>query len=108
MDENTLYYFFSSIAQVLAATTSLIVIILQYLLDGLKRYLIGDGQATYYRENEQEGGDRLDKKYLDRLRDSIEREDLNGIDAVLKQLNDKEELEDHTLASRQRGMQYHY
>lgn len=108
MSENTLYYFFSSIAQVLAALTTLIVIILQFRLDGLKRYLIGDGHATYNRAIAKEKGHSLDTINLDRLRDSLGREDLDGIEAVLMVLHDTEKAEGETTDTRPRGLQFLY
>ncbi len=94
ISDNTLYYFFSTAAQVLASTTALISIVLQFKLNSLKRFLIGDGQAVYNRAIANEyKNNPLNNQQLGRLRDSIEREDIEGIDAVLKTLQDKEEEE---------------
>lgn len=107
-NSSTIYYFFSTIAQVLAATTALVSISLQFQIGNIKRYLLGDGQATYDRASAGDKGYNLENKYLNRLRDSLGREDLDGIEEVLKVLHDTEEKESHTETTYRRGLQFLY
>jgi len=88
--DTTLYYYFSTIAQVVAATVALISIALQFKVNTNRKYLIGDGQAVYNRLIAHDAGYELDDKYVKRLRDAIEKEDLNGIGDILSLLKDNE------------------
>lgn len=108
ISDNTLFYFFSTIAQVLAATTALISIAIQFKISDIKKHLVGDGHATYKRANSTEIGYILDKKYLDRLRDSLARESLDGIEEVLKVLSNQEHNDGLSELERPRGLQFLY
>lgn len=83
--ETTLYYYFSTIAQVVAATVALVSIAIQFRIINLRRHLVGDGQAVYNRAIAgQRGYDVLDDKLKQRLSDALEREDLDGIGDVIR------------------------
>lgn len=84
ISDNTLYYFFSTIAQVLAATTALVSIVLQFRVNSLKKFLLGDGQALYKRWEDKESGYISNTKELKRLRDAIYREDYDGIKTAIE------------------------
>jgi hypothetical protein len=47
MTDTTLYYFFSTISQVLAAISALLAVFTQFKISEIKDFLIGDGKATY-------------------------------------------------------------
>ena len=82
--DNTLYYYFSTIAQVVAATVALVSIAIQFRIINLRRHLVGDGQAVYNRAIAGESGyEVLDDRQRQRLSDAIEREDLDGIGDVI-------------------------
>ena len=108
ISDNTLYYFFSTVAQILAATTALTSIVLQFKINGLQKYLVGSGQAIYERIKIKETGYIIDNKQQDRLRDALFRESLDEIEAVLLILKDIEGREGHSKDDRPRGLQYLY
>jgi len=91
ISDTTIYYLASTIAQVLAATCALSAILIQFKLSEVKRFLIGEGQSAYNRAiRGGKGYKNLGKKDKGRLSDSIGRENLDGIEEVLKVLYDQE------------------
>lgn len=106
--DNTLYYFFSTVAQLLAATMAILSVVLQFRINEIRKFLIGDGEATYNRILAAESGYVLQDKYKNRLRDSLGREDIEGIQSVLLILKDNEVSDGKTLENRPRGLQYLY
>jgi len=94
MELNTLLYFFSTVAQVLAAISALLAIFTQFRINEITNFLIGDGNATYVRLKDKEpgydilGGDH--EKLLSRLRDSISRKSILGILEVITILAEKQ------------------
>ena len=105
---DTLYYLFSTIAQVLAATTALVAIALQFKINALRKHLIGDGQAINRRAIRNDLDVSLSDQSFKRLEDSISREDLGGIKAVLKELSELEKESGATLEEKPRGLQHLY
>lgn len=91
ISDNTLYYFFSTIAQVLAATIALISIVLQFRINSIKKFLLGDGQALYKRWEDGEPGYKKNDKKLKQLRDAIYREDYNGIQKTIEFLAEEDD-----------------
>lgn len=109
MTDTTLYYFFSTISQVLAAISALLAVFTHFKISEIKDFLVGDGKATYERMLLKEPGYDLPidyKKYLDRLRDSIGRKSIAGILQVINVLATNEKDQGKTLESNRRGLQY--
>lgn len=106
MESNDLYYSLSTIAQVLAATTALVGAFSFFRINRVFDFLIGTGKAVFDRAEEK--GYDLDKKYKDRLRDSISRKDVSGIKEVIKFLSEKEAEQGHTKKTKPRGLQFLY
>ncbi|MCB2207663.1 MAG: hypothetical protein KQH67_05155 [Bacteroidetes bacterium] len=107
IDENTLYYFFSTIAQVIAALTALLAIFIQFKIVELKDFLVGDGNSVLNRTG-SDPSYSLNLKFTLRLRDSIDRKDLSGIKEVIELLSNNEKDAGHTLKNRPRGLQFLY
>lgn len=101
ISNSTLYYFFSTVAQVLAATAALSVIILQFKINEIKRFLIGSGHAMFRSMARGERYyDKLEPHKRNRLEDAIGREDINGIEEILNlltkyEIDDGIKLKDH-------------
>ncbi len=109
MESITLYYYFSTIAQVLAAISALLAVFTHFKISEIKDFLIGDGMATFKRMEAKETGYDLPKdykKYLDRLRDSIGRRSIIGIQEVIEELAKNEKSQGRTLKTNPRGLQY--
>ncbi len=91
-DNYILLYSLSTIPQVLAATSAIMVIFVQYRFGKLTDILIGDGKAAlerfndYIRDLEKRKAERLQK----RLRDSVFRKNIYGVQDVLNQLTNIE------------------
>ncbi len=45
-EATTLYYFFSTLAQVLAAITALVAVLVHFRISALRDFLIGDGESV--------------------------------------------------------------
>jgi hypothetical protein len=102
ISSNTLYYFFSTLAQVVAAATALIAVLVHFRITALRDFLVGDGESVLnmkkdYRE--ERGYDLLTSKNTDRLKGAVARKDISGIEKVLKELAELEKnksvSEDH-------------
>jgi len=109
MQANSLYYYFSTTAQVLAAISALLAVFTQFKISEIKDFLIGDGIATLERMKLQEAGYHLEtdsKKHTDHLRDSVGRKSIMGILEVLEVLSKNERDAGKTLASNPRGLQH--
>ncbi|MDZ7660747.1 hypothetical protein [Fodinibius sp.] len=52
--EATLYYFFSTLAQVLAALVALIAVLVHFRINALRDFLVGDGNAILRRTEQKE------------------------------------------------------
>lgn len=104
IDENTLYYTFSTIPQILGAMTALLVAFVHFRLLRLEDYLIGDGQSIINRIGDK--GVILNKQQEKRLVDAVARKNIYEIKAVLKGLSEKEKEEGYTKAQRPTGLQY--
>ena len=105
MDSNTLYYFFSTVAQVLAAICALVAVLSHFKINEIKTFLVGDGKAVYERMNNREQGHQLKDihehlKYLARLRDSVGRNSISGIKEVIELLASLE------VEPKKRGLKY--
>jgi hypothetical protein len=109
MQANSLYYYFSTAAQVLAAISALLAVFTQFKISEIKDFLIGDGIATLERMRLQEAGYHLEtdaKKHTDHLRDSVGRKSIMGILEVLEVLSKHERESGKTLVSHPRGLQH--
>ena len=103
---NTLYYFFSTLAQMIAAIVALIAVLVHFRISALRDFLVGDGEAVLKRkERREEGYNLLPVIHKNRLIDAIERKDITGIKKVIKLLACNEKKEGHTLEDRPRGFQ---
>ena len=86
---NTLYYFFSTLAQMIAAIVALIAVLVHFRISALRDFLVGDGEAVLKRkERREEGYNLLTVKHKNKLIDAIERKDIAGIKKVMKFLAD--------------------
>lgn len=116
MDKNTLYYTLSTIPQVVAAIGAILAVFLFRRLETLKNILIGDGTAILNRsaegeydslfENEEE---RREKRKQDRrLRDGINRKDINEVTGVVSFYVNKEQQADDAgiQTNKERGLQF--
>jgi len=109
ISDNTIYYFTSTIAQVLAATSALLAIFIQFRINEVKKFLIGEGSSVYRRKlDNHKGYEILGKLHIFRLSDSIGREDIDGIEEIIKVLRDNEINEGYTIETRQTGFQVLY
>ncbi|PLX00712.1 MAG: hypothetical protein C0594_15395 [Marinilabiliales bacterium] len=124
IDSTTLYYFLSTIAQVLAAIAALLAVFTHFKISEIKDFLVGDGQATHIRmvhsqetqlKNFSRGiikqftGYCLENqhdKYQDRLRDAVGRKSLKGIKDVIDLLAKQEKNQNKTIETNPRGLQY--
>ena len=109
MQANSLYYYFSTVAQVLAAISALLAVFAQFKISEIKDFLIGDGVAMLERMKLQETGYYVATdfiKYIELLRDSVWRRSILGVLEVLEVLSQKEIDEGKTLISNPRGLQY--
>src|SRR5690606_10519230 len=84
MTEDTLYYFFSASAQVLAALGGLVVIVVQDRISRNENFLLGTGKAFARRMEREEDGYPRDNRALGRIKDSVDRGDLVGILDAMK------------------------
>ncbi len=110
METNSFYYFFSTVAQVLAAITALLAIFAQFKIGELTSYLIGDGEATLKRMEKGDIGYLLpntdeETKWFGRLRDAIGRKSLLGILESLEMLSNHETQQGKD-KERPRGLTY--
>lgn len=111
MEPTTLYYFFSTVAQVMAAISALLAIFTQFKLSELNAFLIGDGMATYKRMSDEDEGYQLTdtlehKAHLDRLRDALSRRSILGILKVIDILAINEGNQGKNETTNPRGLQY--
>jgi len=96
----TLYYFFSTLAQVIAAATALIAVLVHFRISALRDFLIGDGESVLIRKkNKEQGYELLSETNKDRLQDAVYRKDISGIKEILNELatleKDKNVNKDH-------------
>ena len=108
MTPTTLYYFFSTTAQVMAAISALLAIFTQFKMNGIKKFLLGDGKAIYERMLKKEEGFELEhhERYINRLKDALFRESITGILQILELLARAEHDNGKTIESNPRGLQY--
>jgi hypothetical protein len=109
LQANSLYYYFSTVAQVLAAISALLAVFTQFKISEIKDFLIGDGIAMLERMKLQETGYFVATdfmKYIDLLRDSVGRRSIMGVLEILEVLSKNEKDEGKTLISHPRGLQY--
>jgi hypothetical protein len=86
-DPTTLYYFFSTLSQVVATTTALIAVLVHFRISALRDFLIGDGESVLIRKKNNESGyELLTDKNKTQLQDSVNRKDILGIKGILKEL----------------------
>ena len=105
-NQTTLYYFFSTIAQVIAAAVALIAVLVHFRISALREFLIGAGKSILNGKTEnREGYEILNNKYHNRLMDSVSRNDIGGIKDVLKCLSDIEK-KDCTIEVRPKGFHW--
>src|ERR1022692_624633 len=109
METTTLYYFFSTTAQVLAAISALLPVFTHFKITEIKESIIGDGIATLNRWEKPENGyppPIMDSNnYFERLEDSVGRKSINGIHDVIKKLAEFEKNQSRSLKDSPRGLQ---
>ncbi len=104
---NTLYYFFTTVAQTLAAIAALIAVVVHFRISALRDFLVGDGEAVLKGLEEHRAGYQgIPKKYKDRLINSNHRKDIGGIKSVIQCMAEKEKDAGHTLKDRPNGFQW--
>lgn len=108
MTDNTLYYLFSTIPQILVAVVALVGVFVFYRDSQLKEFLVGEGKAALTRIQRKEKGYVLNDFYINRLSDSIDRKNVHEIGKVLEILKNKEIEEGFTKEERPTGLQYVY
>lgn len=102
----TLYYFFSTLAQVIAALVALVAVLVHFRISVLRDFLVGDGDAIIYRKERIEAGyEILSNLMLQRLKDAVRRNDIIGIKNVIRELAGKESEAGYTLETRPNGFQ---
>lgn len=107
INPTTLYYFFSTIAQVIAAAVALIAVLVQFRILALRDFLIGDGKSIVDgKDDNREGYEILNTRTYYRLKDSVSRKDIGGIKEVLIQLSNSEKDGGYTAEHRPRGFQW--
>lgn len=109
--DNTLYYTFSAIPQVLGAIAAVIAAFIHFRIANLREYLIGDGKSVLHRWGNH--GYKLDdqhenQKQEKRLRDAIDRKSIPGIKDIILLLRDNEINQGYTKLDRPTGLQYLY
>jgi hypothetical protein len=110
--ETTLYYFYSTIAQVIAAAVAIIAVLAQFRISALHKILIGDGKAIYDTKIDPQFPSVkqayliLDDIHTKRLRDGISREDINEIRKILKLLAENEAKQGYDINDREHGFQW--
>lgn len=89
MNATALYYFFSTIAQVMAAISALLAIFTQFKITEIKDYLIGDGKAVFESTKNTEYGhsNSVIDEQLKSIKDSIDRKSILGIREAIKKLS---------------------
>lgn len=88
-EPTTLYYFFSTLAQVIAAVTALIAVLVHFRISALRDFLVGDGEAVLRRKkdyNNSKGYEILTEDNKDSLQDAVYRKDIVGIRRILNEL----------------------
>lgn len=109
MEINILFYFFSTVAQVLAAISALLAVFTHFKINEILEFLVGDGRATLQRMEKPENGYILKKdniKFHDRLRDSVGRKSILGIKEVIDLLANQEKEQRKTIESNPSGLQF--
>jgi hypothetical protein len=105
--QTTLYYFFSTIAQVIAASVALIAVLVHFRILALRDFLVGDGKSIVDgKDDKREGYEILNTISYYRLKDSVSRKDIGGIKEVLTQLSNSEKDGGFTIENRPRGFQW--
>lgn len=92
MNTTALYYFFSTVAQVMAAISALLAIFTQFKITEIKDYLLGVGKAIFERIKNNEEGHTSNtvQNQLNNIRDSVDRKSILGIRKVISALPDLE------------------
>ncbi|HTB31468.1 MAG TPA: hypothetical protein VK808_05540 [Bacteroidia bacterium] len=108
MEPTTLYYFYSTTAQVLAAISGLLAVFTFFKIAEVKELLIGDGMAALNRWEEKEDGyppfeDNI--KDFKRLRDAVGRKSIEEIKKVIKILAEYEIQKGRSLDAYPNGFQ---
>lgn len=107
LTQTTLYYFFSTLAQVIAAAVALIAVLVHFRILALRDFLVGDGQAIIFAKDENRAGyDILDDTNLARLKDAVWRKDIGGIKNVLTWLAQFEQKNYYGNYTGPRGFQW--
>ncbi len=99
ISNSTLYYTFSTNAQVLGALVAILAAFVHFRIIRLETYLIGDGKAILHRwenywKEYRENWDitpEIEKTLKERLEDAIDRKSINEIEDALKNLKWLEE-----------------
>ena len=92
ISDNTLYYLFSTSAQVLVAAIGLSAVFVQFKTSAIKKFLIGDGETTLVKVdgNTSGYGNILTVSDRNSLSDAVLRHDIVNIGKAIKILSDNE------------------
>lgn len=104
LGETSLYYFLSTLAQVLAAAMAIIAVFIQFRINSLSRFLVGDGKSLLKRWGTYRRTLGISSTHKSRLRDSIDRESLDGINEVVDKLAKKARENGETLEKKPNGL----
>jgi len=86
MDDTGLYYFFSTVAQVLAAVSALLAVFSQFKIKEISDFLVGDGQSIFDRiESKEEGYNPPTPNTYGRIRDAVARRSIPDINEIIQQ-----------------------
>jgi len=111
MENNTLYYTFSAIPQVIGAIAAIIAAFSFFRIANLREYLIGDGKSVLNRWGEKGyclQDPKENKKQQKRLLDAIDRRNILEIKNVILQLRNNEIRAGYSKNDRPHGLQYIY
>lgn len=110
MESNTLYYTFSTIAQVLGAVVAILAAFTHFRIQNLRDLLIGHGKSVFTRWGQPgyEFPPEKESLYRLRLRDAIDRRFIPEIKKIIHKLAEIEEAQGIISQDKPGGLQYLY
>lgn len=111
MQDNTLYYTFSAIPQVIGAISAIIATFIHFRITNFREFLIGDGRSVLERWGDP--GYSFpepveDMKQKKRLQDAIHRRNVPRVKRVIRLLSELEQTSGYSKQDRPTGLQYVY
>ncbi len=97
MDDTGLYYFFSTVAQVLAAVSALLAVFSHFKIREISDFLVGDGQSIYERMTIKEKGyEPPNDNTYGRIRDAVGRRSIPDIHEVITLFANSQNVQSET------------